>query len=154
MLGETSSEPGIADENMDVDNQQLESDINETLLGVTGTRNVITLPLHGITDLKTMDHSYSRHLEEPTSTLLDYYATTEDEDDAIDGLLRLSATDTSLVEFPGDNGQLMPIGANGQDNGDIGIDTAEVTAAIENIALEETVDKTTSTVSTQTTFTR
>ena len=51
----------------------------------------------------------------------------------------------------------MPIGMTGNpigDTCDTGIDTAEVTAAIENIALEETVDKTASTVSTQTTFTR
>ena len=86
------------------------------------------------------------------STQLDYYATTEDEDEAIDGLLRLSATDTSLIEFPGDNGQLMPIAPKVHETGDMLLDTAEVMTTIENIALEETIDKTTSTVSMQTTF--
>ena len=142
---------------MEVEDQQVETNNDEPLLGVTMTRNIVTLPLHGVTDLKCMDHSYSRHLDETNTMVPDYYATTEDEDEAIDGLLCLSATDLSQIEFPGDNGQLMPIGktGNGIDNMcDTGIDTAEVTAAIENIALEETVDKTTSTVSTQTTFTR
>ena len=106
--------------------------------------------------INILDHSYSRQNNYSVATNLDYYATTEDEDDAINSLLWLSATDNSLVEIPGDNSQLLPIGANVPDAAptDINIETAAVTAAIENIALEETVTKTTSTVSTQTTFTR
>ena len=60
------------------------------------------------------------------------------------------------MEFPGDNSQLLPIGAHIPDAAptDINIEMAAITAAMENIALEETVTKTTSTVSTKTTFTR
>ena len=106
--------------------------------------------------INILDHSYSRQNNDSVATNLDYYATTEDEDDTINSLLWLSATDNSLVEIPGDNSQLLPIGANVPDAAptNINIETAAVTAAIENIALEETVTKTTSTVSTQTTFTR
>ena len=51
---------------------------------------------------------------------------------------------------------MLPIGAHISDAvpTDITLKTAAVTAAIENIALEETVSKTTNTLSTQTTFTR
>ena len=85
-----------------------------------------------------------------------YYTTTEDEEDAIKGLLQLSAADIPGAEFPGDNSQLLLIGAHIPDIAptDINIETAVVTVAIENVALEETVSKTTNTVSTQTTFTR
>ena len=144
----------MTEEVMDTDNQQPETDANNKLLGVTNTENVITVALHGVTNLNAMEHSYSHHLEEPMPTQPDYYATTEHKDDAIDSLLRLSATDTSVIEFPGDNGQLMPIAPEVCESGDMLLDTAEVTAAIETIALEETIEKTTSTVSTQTTFTR
>ena len=107
-------------------------------------------------DLNVLDHSYSRQNNDCSAINPDYYATTEDEDDTIEDLLQLSAADNPLVEFPGDNSQLLPIGVYTPDAAptDINIETAAVTAAIENIALEETVTKTTSTVSTQTMFTR
>ena len=143
-------------EPIDVDINDELTKPNDTLLGITETGNGIMASLHGITDLNVLDHSYSRQNNDCLVTNPDYYATTEDEDDTIDGLLRLSATDNSLVQFPGDNSQLLPIGAYIPDVAptDINIETAAVTAAIENIALEETGTKTTSTVSTQTTFTR
>ena len=47
----TSEEP------MDVD---INNNPNETLFGVTDTGNGITVPLHGVTDLNSLDHSYSR----------------------------------------------------------------------------------------------
>ena len=146
----TTAEP------MDVDRNNDLTEPDETLLGITETGNGITEMLHGVTDLNILDHSYSRQNNDSVATNLDYYATTEDEDDATDGLLQLSATDNLLVEFPGDNSQLLPIGVYVPDAAptDINIETAAVTAAIENIALEETVTKTTSMVSTQTTFTR
>ena len=132
------------------------NEANESLYGVTETGFGVMIPLHGITDLNVLDHSYSRQSNDCSVNNPDYYATTEDEDDAIEGLLQLSAADSPLVDFPHDNGQLMPIGVNTPDISptDINLETAVVTAAIENIALEETVAKTTSTVSTQTTFTR
>ena len=143
----TSEEP------MDVDNN---NDLNETLFGVTATGNGVTAPLHGVTDLNSLDHSYSRQTNDSMNGNDNYYATTEYEEDAIKGLLQLSAADIPSAEFPGDNSQLLPIGAHIPDvaSTDINIETAAVTAAIENIALEETVSKTTNTVSTQTMFTR
>ena len=113
-------------------------------------------PLHGVTDLNSLDHSYSRQTNDSLTVNYDYYATMEDEDDAIEGLLQLSTADNLRVDFPGDNIQLLPIGARIPDAAptDITLETAAVTAAIENIALEEMVSKTTNTVSTQTTFTR
>ena len=143
----------VTDEPMDVD---INNGRNETLYGVTVTGNVITKPLHGITDLNSLDHSYSRQTNDSLTVNYDYYATTEDEYNAIEGLLQLSTTDNLRVDFPGDNSQLLPIGAHIPDIAptDITLETAAVTAAIENIALEETVSKTTNTVSTQMTFTR
>ena len=140
----TSEEP------MDVD---INNDPNETLFGVTDTGNGVTVPLHGVTDLNSLDHSYSRQTNDSMNGNDNYYATTEDEEDAIKGLLQLSAADIPGAEFPGDNSQLLLIGAHIPDVAptDINIETA---AAIENIALEETVSKTTNTVSTQTMFTR
>ena len=142
---EKDEEQEVTEELVDTDNHQADININNPLLGVTEPRNSVTVTIHGVTNLKAMDHSYSRHLEEPMSAQPDYYATTEDEEDAIDGLLRLSAMDTSLIEFPGDNGQLMPTALKVSETGDMLLDTVEVTAAIENIALEETTEKTTST---------
>ena len=68
----------------------------------------------------------------------------------------MSAADNIRADFPGDNSQLLPIGARIPDATplDINLETVAVTAAIENIALEETMSKTSNTVSTQTTFTR
>ena len=143
----------ITDKPMDVDvnNKQ-----NETLHGVTATGNVVMKPLHGITNLNSLDHSYSRQTNDSLTANYDYYATTEDEDNAIEGLLQLSTTDNLGADFLGDNSQLLPIRARIPDAAptDITLETAAVMAAIENIALEETVSKTTNTVSTQTTFTR
>ena len=138
---------------MDVD---INNEPNETIFGVTMTGNGVTVPLHGITDLNSLDHSYSRQTNDSVIVNDNYYATPEDEEDAIKGLLQSSAADNPGVEFPGDNSQLLPIGANIPDVAptDINIETAAVTAANENIALEETVSKTRITVSTQTTFTR
>ena len=153
----SSSHLGISDnatkEPMDVD---INNNPNETLHGVMATGNVITAPLHGVTDLNLLDHSYSRQTNNSLIVNHDFYATTEDEDDAVEGLLQLSAADNPGVDFPGDNSQLLPIGACIPDAvyTDINLETAAVTAAIENITLEETVSKTTNTVSTQTTFTR
>ena len=153
----SSSHLGISDnaakEPMDVD---INNEPNETLHGITVTGNVITAPLHGVTDLNSLDHSYSRQTNDSSIVNHDYYATTEDEDYAVEGLLQLSATDNPRVDFPGDNSQLLPIGARIPNAApmDINLETAAVTAAIENITLEETVSKTTNTVSTQTTFTR
>ena len=112
--------------------------------------------LHGVTDLNSLDHSYSRQTNDSMNGNDNYYTTTEDEEDAIKGLLQLSAADIPGAKFPGDNSQLLLIGAHIPDIAptDINIETAVVTAAIENIALEETVSKTTNTVSTQTMFTR
>ena len=112
------------------------------------------LSLHGVTDLNLLDHSYSRQNNDSLIINHDYYATTEDKDDAIEGLLQLG--DNPGAEFPGDNSQLLLIAAYIPDAvpTDINIETAVVTTAIETIALEETVSKTISTVSTQTTFTR
>ena len=143
----------ITDEPMDVD---INNKQNETLHGITVTGNVITKPLHGVTDLNSLDHSYSRQTNDSLTANYDYYATMEDEDNAIKGLLQLSATDNLGADFPGYNSQLLPIGAHIPDAvpTDITLETAAVTATIENIALEETVSKTTNTVSTQTTFTR
>ena len=143
----------ITNEPMDVD---INNKQNETLHGIMATGNVITKPLHGVTDLNSLDHSYSRQTNDSLTANYDYYATTEDEDNAIEGLLQLSTTDNPGAEFPGDNSQLLPIGPCIPDTAstDITLETAAVTAAIENIALEETVSKTTNTVSTQTTFTR
>ena len=143
----------ITNEPMDVD---INNEQNETLHGVTVTGNVVAKPLHGVTNLNSLDHSYSRQTNDSLTINYDYYATTEDEDNAIKGLLQLSATDNLGADFPGDNSQLLPIGAHIPDAAptDITLETAAVTAAIENIALEETVSKTTNTVSTQMTFTR
>ena len=143
----TSKEP------MEVD---INNEPNETIFGVTVTGNGVMVLLHGITSLNSLDHSYSRQTNDSVNVNDNYYATTEDEEDAIEGLLQLSAADNPGAEFPGDNSQLFPIGAHIPDVAptDINIETAAVTAAIENIALEETVSKTTNTVSTQTTFTR
>ena len=143
----------MSDEPMDVD---INNEQNETLHGITATGNVVMKPLHGITDLNSLDHSYSRQTNDSLAVNYDYYTTTEDEDNAIEGLLQLSATDNPGADFPGDNSQLLPIGASIPDAAptDITLQTAAVTATIENIALEETVSKTTNTVSTQTTFTR
>ena len=133
---------GISDnaakEPMDVD---INNKPNETLHGVTVTGNVVTAPLHGVTDLNSLDHSYSRQTNDSSIVNHDYYTTTEDEDDAVEGLLQLSAADNPGVDFPGDNSQLLPIGARIPDGAptDINIETAAVTAAIENITLEETV---------------
>ena len=142
-----------AEEPMDVD---INNEPNETLHGVTPTGNVITALLHGVTDLNSLDHSCSRQTNDSLIVNHDYYATTEDEDDAVEGVLQLSAADNPGVDFPGDNSQLLPIGACIPDAApmDINLETTAVTAAIENIALEETVSKTTNTVSTQTMFTR
>ena len=143
-----------------ITNKPMDADINnkqnETLHGITATGNVITKPLHGVTDLNSLDHSYSRQTNETLTANYDYYATTEDEDNAIEGLLQLSATDNLGADFPGDNSQLLPIGARIPDAAptDITLETAAVTAAIENVTLEETLSETTNTVSTQTTFTR
>ena len=136
---------------VDINNKQ-----NETLHGIMVTGNVVMKPLHGITDLNSLDHSYSRQINDSLTANYDYYATTEDEDNTIEGLLQLSATGNLGADFPGDNSQLLPIGARIPDAvpTDITLETAAVMAAIENIALEETVSKTTNTVSTQTTFTR
>ena len=49
VLREMRSESGLAEEDMDIDNQQLDFDTSEPLPGVTGTGNVVTLPLHGVT---------------------------------------------------------------------------------------------------------
>ena len=138
---------------MDID---INNEPPETLHGITVRGNVVTKPLHGVTDLNSLDHSYSRQTNDILIANPDYYATTEDEDEAIKGLLQLSATDNLRLDFPGDNSQLLPIGARIPDAAptDITLETAAVTAAIENIALQETVSKTTNTVSTQTTFTR
>ena len=143
----------ITDEPMDVD---INNEQNDTLHGVTATGNVVTKQLHGVTDLNSLDHSYSRQTNDSLTANYDYYATMEDEDNVIKGLLQLSATDNLRADFPGDNSQLLPIGARIPDTvpTDITVETAAVTAAIENITLEETVNKTTNTVSTQTTFTR
>ena len=143
----------VTNEPMDVD---INSEQNETLHGVTATGNVVTKPLHGVTDLNSLDHSYFRQTNDSLTVNYDYYATTEDNDDAIEGLLQLSTTDNLGVDFPGDNSQLLPIGACIPDVAptDINLETAAVTATIENITLEEMVSKTTNTVSTQTTFTR
>ena len=56
----------------------------------------------------------------------------------------------------GENSELLPIGAKLPDLAPTrkALDTNEVTAAIENIALEETVAKTSVTIGTQTTFTQ
>ena len=77
------------DEPMDVDINNELTETNEPLHGVTETGNGITIPLHGITDLNVLDHSYSRQNNDCSVTNPDYYAyaTTEDEDDAIEGLL-------------------------------------------------------------------
>ena len=101
-------------------------------------------PLHGVTDLNSLDHSYSRQTNDSLTANYDYYATTEEEDNAIKGLLQLSATDNLGADFPGDNSQLLPIGARILDAvpTDITLETAAVMAAIENIALEEMVSKT------------
>ena len=143
----------MSDKPMDVD---INNEQNETLHGITATGNVVTKPLHGVTNLNSLDHSYSRQTNDSLAVNYDYYATREDEDNAIEGLLQLSATDNPGADFPGDNSQLLPIGACIPDAvpTDITLETAAVMAAIENIALEETVSKTTNTVSTQTTFTR
>ena len=144
------------EEPMDVDMNNELIETNEALHGVTETGISVMIPLHGVTDLNVLDHSYSRQNNDCSVNNPDYFATTEYEDDAIEGLLQLSAADSPLVEFPGDDSQLMPIGVHTPDAAptDINLAMAVVTAAIENIALEETVTKTTSTVSTQTTFTR
>ena len=153
----SSSHLGISDnaakEPMDVD---INNEPNETLHGITVTGNVVTAPLHGVTDLNPLDHSYFRQMNDSSIVNHDYYTTTEDEDNAVQGLLQLSAADNPGVDFPGDNSQLLPIVAHIPDAAptDINLETAAVTAAIENIALEETVSKTTNTVSTQTMFTR
>ena len=156
LLGVMVSNDGIVNSNevpMDVD---INNEPSETLHGVTMTGNVATVPLHGVTDLNSFDHSYSRQTNDSLIINPDYYATTEDEDDAIEGLFQLSAADNTRADFPGDNSQLLPIGTRIPDTTaiDINLETVAVTAAIENIALEETVSKTTNTVSTQTTFTR
>ena len=153
----SSSHLGISDnateEPMDVD---INNEPNETLHGITATGNVIMAPLHCVTNLNSLDHSYSRQTNDSSIVNHDYYTTTEDEDNAVEGLLQLSAADNPGVDFPRDNSQLLPIGAHIPDAvpTDINLETAAVTAAIENIALEETVSKTTNTVSTQTTFSR
>ena len=149
-----SSGTGNANEKpMDVDTH---NEPNESLHGVTMTRNFVTAPLHGKTDLNLFDHNYSRQTNDSLITNPDYYTTIEDEDGAIEGLLQLIAAENTRPEFPGDNSQLLPIGAHLPDATpvDINLETVAVMAVIENIALEETVTKTTSTVSTQTTFTR
>ena len=147
-IGDTTTNEPM---DVDINNKQ-----NETLYGVTATGNVITKPLHGITNLNCLDHIYSRQTNDSLTANYDYYATTEDKDNAIEGLLQLSTTDNLGADFPGDNSQLLPIGARIPDVAptDITLETAAVTAAIENITLEQTVSKTTNTVSTQTTFTR
>ena len=133
----SGSHLGIGDnatkEPMDVD---INNEPNETLHAVTVTGNVITVLLHGITDLNSLDHSYSRQTNDSLIVNHDYYATTEDKDDAIEGLLQLSAADNPGVDFPGDNSQLLPIGACIPDAAptDINLETTTVTAAIENIA--------------------
>ena len=171
LLGITETRNGVTDvhgkfildttvnntvEPMEIETNSELSEPKNKLFGRIETGNVITESLHGITDLNVLDHSYSRQSVDCSTTNPDYYATTEDEDDAIDALLRLSAADTSLVEFPGDNSQLLTIGASVPDVAptDINIETAAVTTTIENIALQETVTKTTITVSTQTMFAR
>ena len=133
------------EEPMDVDNNNELTEANEALHGITETGNGIMIPLHGITDLNVLDRSYSRQSTDCSVINPDYYATTKDEDNAIEGLLQLSAADNPLVEFLGDNSQLLPIGVYTPDATptDINIETAAVTAAIENIVLEETVTKTT-----------
>ena len=156
LLGVMVSNDGVVNSNeepMDVD---INNEPSETLHGITMTGNVATVPLHGVTDLNSFDHSYFRQTNDSLIINLDYYTTTEDEDDAIEGLLQLSAADNTGADFPGDNSQLLPIGTRISDTTaiDINLETVAVTAAIENIALEETVSKTTNTVSTQTTFTR
>ena len=74
----TSEEP------MEVD---INNDPNETLFGVTDTGNGITVLLHGVTDLNLLDHSYFRQTNDSMNSNDNYYATTEDEEDAIEGLL-------------------------------------------------------------------
>ena len=144
------------EEPMDIEVNNAPNETNDSLYGITEAGFGTMIPLHGVTDLNVLDYSYSRQSNGCSVNNPDYYATTEDEDDAIEGLLQLSAADSPLVDFPGDNGQLMPIGMNTPNAApmDINLEMAAVTAAIENITLEETVAKTTGTVSTQTTFTR
>ena len=43
--------------------------------------------LHGVTDLNVLDHSYFRQSNDCSVNNPDYYVSTEDEDDAIEGLL-------------------------------------------------------------------
>ena len=74
-------------EPVDVDTNSDTSEIAGTLLGVTVCGNGITEPLHGITEINALDHSYSKQNNDSAPVNLDYYATAEDEDDAIDGLL-------------------------------------------------------------------
>ena len=124
----------VTNEPMDVD---INNEPNETLHGITLAGNVIMKPLHGVTDLNSLDHSYSRQTNDTLIVDPDYYGTTEDEDDTIEGLLQLSATDNHGDDFPGDNSQLLPIGVRIPDAAptDITLETAAVTATIENIAL-------------------
>ena len=66
----------VTDEPMDVD---INNEQNEILHGVTMTGNVVTKPLHGVTDLNSLDHSYSRQTNDSLTANYDYYATTEDD---------------------------------------------------------------------------
>ena len=57
----------MTDEPMDVD---INNEQNETLHGVTATGNVVTKPLHGVTDLNSLDHSYSRQTNDSLLTMI------------------------------------------------------------------------------------
>ena len=118
--------------------------------------SVVTSLLPGIMNNNTTDHAYHRQDDYTDRPTFHAYATTEDEDNAIDALLQLSKSQVADENILSDNSELLPIGANLPDLAPtrIALDTDEVVAAMENITFEETVAKTSVTIGTQTSFTR
>ena len=142
---------GVTEKNM----SSLGSDSEHGYLDTNEMLPVITETLPGITNKDNIDHAYHRQPSHTEAPPFQDYATTEDEDNAIDALLQLSESQVATDIILGDNSTLLPIGANLPDTApmNISLDTEAVTAAIENIALEETVAQTSLTTRTQKTFT-
>ena len=131
---------GVTEKNM----SSLGSDSEHGYLDTNEMLPVITETLPGITNKDNIDHAYHRQPSHTEAPPFQDYATTEDEDNAIDALLQLSESQVATDIILGDNSTLLPIGANLPDTApmNISLDTEAVTAAIENIALEETVAQT------------
>ena len=116
---------------------------------------VIMETLSGVTNKDNIDHAYHRQPGNTEAPSFQNYAITEDEDNDIDALLQLSESQVAKELIPGNNSTLLLIGVKLPDAAptNISLDTEAVTAAIKNIALEETVSRMLFTTGTQTMFT-